>query len=239
MTSVEERRACLAAASSWLVCFVVCLFSSCDGTGNDDGGGDADADSDSDGDSDADTDSDTDSDGDGDTDTDTGTDTETGTEPWSCEGEDVWEDPVTGLCWMREDAWCLAEEKFCVSWPTAQSLCTNLEWGGYSGWRLPKIDELVGLIRGCPSSLCQVNDPDCLSGYCNDTPECAGCDVFVGPGVDGCYWPSELGPCVMYWSQSELAEYEHIAWYMIPVDATVGTKNKYSNCSYTRCVRGE
>jgi hypothetical protein len=233
MTLIEEHRARPAAESGWLVCLVVCLSCSCDGTGSSDGGSDADADGDGDTDTDADMDSDTDSD------SDTDTETETETQPWTCEGEDVWEDQNTGLCWMKNDAWCPDEERYCVSWPNAQSLCTHLEWGGYSDWRLPRIHELIDLIRGCPSSFCQVSDPGCLHGYCNDTDECGGCDIFVGPGVDGCYWPIELGSCVMYWSQSALAEYEHVAWYMIPVDATVGTKNKYSNCSYTRCVRGE
>jgi hypothetical protein len=163
-----------------------------------------------------------------------------GSEPWSCEGEDVWEDPATGLCWMLDNALLGlpgGDDTHYMDWWDASSVCEKLEWEGYSDWRLPMIQELISLVRGCPSSNCPVEDPGCLEGSCNDTPECEGCGFLDGPGEGGCYWPAELGECDGYWSQSALAGYEHVAWYMVAVDATVGTKNKYTQENHVRCVR--
>jgi len=50
-----------------------------------------------------------------------------------------WTDPVTGLNWTSED------NGTDVNWNQAVAYCTNLRLGGYSDWRLPTIDELVGI----------------------------------------------------------------------------------------------
>jgi uncharacterized protein DUF1566/Sel1 repeat-containing protein len=51
----------------------------------------------------------------------------------------VWTDPVTGLMWTRES------NSSDVDWNQAKEYCANLTIGGYSDWRLPVIDELVGI----------------------------------------------------------------------------------------------
>jgi hypothetical protein len=48
----------------------------------------------------------------------------------------VWSDSATGLMWTRSD------NGNDVDWNSAVSYCQNLSLGGYSGWRLPSIDEL-------------------------------------------------------------------------------------------------
>jgi hypothetical protein len=229
MTLIEEHRARPAAESGWLVCLVVCLSCSCDGTGSSDGGSDADADGDGDTDTDADMDSDTDSD------SDTDTETETETQPWTCEGEDVWEDPETGLCWTTKDV-----DDWGLSWESALAACSNLGLNGYQDWCLPKIQHLVALLRGCPSADCQVTDPDCLTSACNDTPECEGCEWAAGPGSYGAYWPVEMGECLgNYWSQSPLDGYESAAWYLSFGDAQALVHNKNVNKHHVRCVRAD
>jgi TonB family protein len=52
----------------------------------------------------------------------------------------TWSDPATGLMWTKED------NGSDVNWGQANSYCYNLQrLGGYSGWRLATIDELLGI----------------------------------------------------------------------------------------------
>jgi hypothetical protein len=51
----------------------------------------------------------------------------------------TWTDPATGLMWARKD------NGGDVTWQQAANYCQNLALGGYSGWRLPTIDELQGI----------------------------------------------------------------------------------------------
>jgi hypothetical protein len=51
----------------------------------------------------------------------------------------TWTDPATGLMWTRTDSGVN------LTWQQAVDYCANLTLGGYSGWRLPEIEELAGL----------------------------------------------------------------------------------------------
>jgi hypothetical protein len=51
----------------------------------------------------------------------------------------TWTDPATGLMWAKKDNGSK------VDWHEASNYCANLQLGGYSGWRLPTIDELQGI----------------------------------------------------------------------------------------------
>ncbi len=51
----------------------------------------------------------------------------------------TWTDPATGLTWTRKDS---ASD---VTWQLAVNFCRNLSVDGYSGWRLPTIDQLAGI----------------------------------------------------------------------------------------------
>jgi hypothetical protein len=48
----------------------------------------------------------------------------------------AWTDPATGLMWTRKD------NGSDVDWNEADAYCSNLQLAGYSGWRLPTIEEL-------------------------------------------------------------------------------------------------
>jgi hypothetical protein len=52
----------------------------------------------------------------------------------------VWTDPATGLTWAKRD------NGSDVDWNTARIYCASLSLGGYSGWRLPEIDELARIF---------------------------------------------------------------------------------------------
>lgn len=51
----------------------------------------------------------------------------------------TWTDPATGLMWARADS---GEDQ---NWKQAGTYCAHLKLGGYSGWRLPTIDELAAI----------------------------------------------------------------------------------------------
>jgi hypothetical protein len=51
----------------------------------------------------------------------------------------TWTDPATGLMWTTKD------NGSDVNLKQASNYCQNLSLGGYSGWRLPTIDELAGI----------------------------------------------------------------------------------------------
>ena len=87
-----------------------------------------------------------------------------------------WQNPIDGTARTYQEA---------------RDYCGALSLGGFSDWRLPSVDELRTLIRGCPSTMtggsCSLTDNATTSGICN------GCVVGGGPGPGGCYWDSSFG----------------------------------------------
>lgn len=51
----------------------------------------------------------------------------------------TWTDPATGQMWTARD------NGRDVNWNEATNYCANLNLGGYSNWRLPRIEELQGI----------------------------------------------------------------------------------------------
>jgi hypothetical protein len=172
------------------------------GCGDDDDGTaatDADTDSDTDADTDADSDGYTDADTDTDTDTDTDSngDTDTDTDTWpamtDCDGGKL--DTSTNLCWQNPPSASL------MLWSDAISYCDNLDLGGHTDWRLPNIEELISLIRGCVNgtatgdlspSICEMTPAGCVeTPPCADTSNCLNCSYLSGPGETwSWYWSS-------------------------------------------------
>jgi len=50
-----------------------------------------------------------------------------------------WPDPSTGLMWTGQTTWGLHKDK---NWEQARDYCTSLKLGGFSGWRLPTLNEV-------------------------------------------------------------------------------------------------
>ena len=114
----------------------------------------------------------------------------------------TWTDPATGHMWQVNPSTAP------VDWAGAGDYCKGLTLGGHADWRLPDIDELRSIVRGCAATQtggsCGVIDT-CLGLYC-DTKTCNGCGS--GGPASGCYWPSELGgTCTSwwYWSSSPVS----------------------------------
>jgi hypothetical protein len=226
------------------LCAAACdMFIDKGGSGGDsDSDGDSDADTDTGTDSDTDSDTDTDADTDSDTDTDTGADTDTDTDTDTDsdgDGDLEWCDGTSGLCWENPPSgtW--------LTWDAANTYCNGLDWGGHTDWRLPMIQELISLLRGCvdgtetgdlSASGCGVTDPGCLADTCAATG-CAYCDSLAGPGTGGCYWDPDLeGDCCNYWSSSSSATTVGYAWHVHFDDVDIYASGK-SGSAPARCVR--
>jgi hypothetical protein len=202
-----------------------------DDDGGVDSGGDAGSDTDGDSDTDSDSDSDTDSDSDSDGDTDAA----------DCSAGGSWYDSTTGMCWQNPDSGLWA------TWDEAATYCYDLSLGGHDDWRLPHIQDLISLLRGCVDgvptgdtspSVCGVTDPDCLGADCawEGCGECYGSD---GPDDDpeGAYWdPALSGSVQAYWSMSTMEGESTLAWWVSFGGAAVGYVDK-SELSSVRCVR--
>jgi hypothetical protein len=149
---------------------------------------------------------------------------------------------VAGLCWENPP------NGGAHTWFNAFDHCNVLELGGYSDWRLPMVQELISLLRGCvggvetgdlSTSECGVTDPDCLASECGDET-CEYCDQLAGPDDDpeGCYWvPDLVGECDWYWSSSNRASSASYAWVVYFDWGFVSSLDK-DGLEYIRCVRG-
>ena len=112
-------------------------------------------------------------------------------------GPGTWTDPSTGLLWQDP---LFVERR---TWDSAISACAALRLEGYDDWRLPTLDELRSLARGCPATVtggtCPVTD-QCLDSGCW-REVCQGCDEMGGPSPEGCYRLFELhGDCMTSWT---------------------------------------
>ncbi len=181
---------------------------------------------------------DSDADSDGDVDSDTELDTETESDSGqmeSCAAGEGRLDPETGLCW-QDPADAFSTSNWYEATGTADEqynpegevdLCGDLELGGHDDWRLPEIDELISLLRGCvdgestggpsPSS-CGVDDPGCLEWTCANCQQCAYCMPREGPCEGGCYWDPSLGDhCdgFFFSSSMEQEQSKNISWWVL------------------------
>lgn len=106
-----------------------------------------------------------------------------------CSG-DTYCDESSGLCWMSKNS---------VSTYTqaeAKAYCEGLTFAGSSDWHLPTNDDARSVTRGCNSDFCQAAE---------------------GPGISGCYWPTEMGSCsANLWLDNTMSGY----W--VPTNAAIG-----------------
>lgn len=126
-----------------------------------------------------------------------------------------------------------------ISNADAKSACEKLDVDGYSGWRIPTIDELRSIIDGCSatniSGVCNVRETCALDG-CRGK-ECSGCDADEGPSTDGCYRDDGLdGPCDWYWSSTGYDNSPNANWFVDFSNGLIGQISRSQRLS-TYCVR--
>ncbi len=149
--------------------------------------------------------------------------------------EGTWVDPATGLRWQQPPT----DSKFVES--AAKTYCNDLALGGFTDWRLPRIDELRGLIRGCPATetggACGVTN-SCTKAACKSAA-CDGCTEGQGPN-GSCYWAPELtGNCRWYWSGDDVQDATTMTWAVVYEGGYIiqAAKMPVIGANNVRCVR--
>jgi Protein of unknown function (DUF1566) len=159
--------------------------------------------------------------------------------------EATWIDTATGLKWQTQHT---GE----ADWQTANANCEALELDGHDNWRLPTIDELRSLVRGCsltePGGACGVTD-SCNNQDTCETDSCNGYLSLEGPSAKGFYMP-DVFPincepddglvCAHWWSLTEVEWYvpedDPYRWFMDFLHAGLGNDQELNEQSY-HCVR--
>jgi len=142
-------------------------------------------------------------------------------------------DPATGLCWQDPPAGPM-------SWWDASDYCLQQDIEELKFWRLPLVEELRSLIRGCgatePGGDCPIDN---FGSSADLTDACSGCAGLEGPGPAGCYWPEELGEACegWYWTNSNLDGTSMHVWVVSYESATVDYLYKIQHESNVRCVQ--
>ena len=149
----------------------------------------------------------------------------------------IWHDETSGLDWMK------SPYETGLLWNEAISYCDAFSQNGYDDWRLPTIDELRTLVRGCPptepTGECPVVE-GVGSSAIETTDVCSGCEKGQGGASDGCYWdPALLGPCTYYWASSPDTDFMgSYAWNLLFYKASITSTSTDSIIYQVRCVRG-
>ncbi len=179
----------------------------------------------------------TDSDGDADTDVDADTDADSDVDTSS---DLRWYDSSTGLTWQAKII------EIGITWYEADEYCEELVYAGRDDWRIPSVDELRTLVRGCPEMEtggdCPISN-DCASWRDCNTDDCDGCENGEGPN-DGCYWEDgfESDECdgSVLFSSTELTDSDGSVWAYQPGNARipgVGMDSSFGNWGVV-CVSG-
>lgn len=120
----------------------------------------------------------------------------------------------------------------------AVAYCDALTLLGSGGWRVPTVDELRSLMRGCPQTrtdgACGLTD-DCATVDCRDDA-CDGCiDTPGGGPAGGCYWDPNLhGECSGYWSSTSAGG--GFGWIVDYADGTIRQRDAALPAGLVRCV---
>ena len=139
-------------------------------------------------------------------------------------------DPNTQLCWQSPG------DTTSMLLGNATNYCETLGEGGHDDWRLPTVDELRSLLRGCEETetggACAVVDGSTTAVFVAE--DCNGCGYLAGPRIDGCYWDEAMDEgCGSLWSSSSAGTGTWVVdMRRAKIDAYVGNPTHQ-----VRCVR--
>jgi hypothetical protein len=146
----------------------------------------------------------------------------------------TWKDDATGLTWQDPP---FPDQS---GWSDGRAACEALSLDGHADWRLPTVDELRTLVRGCAATVtggsCGVTDA-CFTDACF-TDVCQGCVENGGPGSDGSYrLPVLTGDYMTSWTSLGPNDAPDQAWTVGFGGAHVLTYPRDQDNINTRCVR--
>ncbi|HPS29443.1 MAG TPA: DUF1566 domain-containing protein [bacterium] len=158
-----------------------------------------------------------------------------------------------GLMWYMDDPENPNTKLNLLTYAKAEELCADMDYAGFTDWRLPTIDELRGLVTGFgdieTGGKCKVTSK-CLAMSClyqgqkseSDYP-CANeeTELLQGPGPDGCYFDEVWRTyCGKYWSSSKLkGVVDEMAFQLDFSDPAIlyALSGGSTNVGFARCVR--
>jgi hypothetical protein len=157
---------------------------------------------------------------------------------------------TNGLMWQLEDSEDYNTAFHKMDYGQATTYCTNLEYAGFSDWRMATIDELRTIVSGYSKvafgGKCKVSE-SCSTLSCQQAGGENSCNnndgnPSQGPGAGGCFWGSAWGEkyCDEYWSITDVKSGDDSMTWMIDYKAPAiisRVKASTSATAYVRCVR--
>jgi hypothetical protein len=138
-------------------------------------------------------------------------------------------DITTGLIWMRCSIGQTWNGSNCtgnatkVKWEQAMGIPKNIDYAGYSDWRLPTKDELKSIVY-CSSGQTKTDS--------DGRTECDG--EYTRPTIAQAVFPNTQDS--LYWSASPVAGYSYYAWVVYFFNGN-DVWNDKSNDDFVRLVR--
>lgn len=169
------------------------------------------------------------------------------------DGKPVVTGSENGLMWYMDDPDNANTKLNMLTYAKAEEMCANMDYAGFTDWRLPTIDELRSMVTGFgdieTGGRCKVSS-ECLAMSClyqgqkNDSDyPCANeeLELLQGPGPKGCFFDEVWRTyCGKYWSSSKLKNYTPESTFQLDfsdpaiLSALSGGSN---NMGFARCVR--
>jgi hypothetical protein len=148
--------------------------------------------------------------------------------------DNAYYDPATGYSWFNPRQFSPNQRGSTLN-GDGPPFCNQLDFEGYSDWRLPTVTELRTLIRTCPDTMpggaCQVGD-GCLTEDC-ETSACNGCST-EGTDLPPEIQDFELG---FHLTANRVADKSDRAWLMWGMDGSI-VNGQDNQVGCFRCVRG-
>ncbi|HSW61197.1 MAG TPA: DUF1566 domain-containing protein [bacterium] len=151
---------------------------------------------------------------------------------------DTCEDLATGLEWQKDYTGTFDQD----GWNDASKYCLDLDLGGKTDWRLPKVWEFRTIVRGCPQTVmengsCGVTE-SCLTSNCSSIGDCTcegGVTFFNEPDY---IWEKLKPMSGGFWTGSDVEGDTSKAWVAFPWDGPkIQTASKTDYYTRARCVR--
>ena len=127
-------------------------------------------------------------------------------------------DPATGLCWQYP----ATDEAFC--WQDAFIYCDDLDIEGHDDWRLPSLEDFVGLLDDCDI------DMGSYYGWCASCDQSEVCDTLFDEGFP---WGGQV------WTSLACDQGAGYAWAVQSYNADMFCADGVNNWYNTICVRDE
>ncbi len=166
------------------------------------------------------------------------------------EGKEVIVGKVTGLMWQSYTEGNVITYLKQIAYDKAEQYCADLEWAGFTDWRLPTIDELRTIVEGYDDveqyGRCKVSEK-CLAYACkekgaddeNDHPCANNENQGTGPGPGGCYWAAVWHDrfCGPHWSTSPVTTAQNEHWVLDFYSPAIYDIFTTGSTAFPRCVR--